>query len=233
MAQPAITVRPVDIMAEAYWRWETGTPQWRDKRGGPASAFDPFPAYRHDVATVEATAQQVAAVALPAWDVDIIVADREEVGRTNGFSAIGDGGHYEGDEWVKDPPWGLIMLSGKRIPPHPAMTRYLVAHEIGHHVEWWVNWARGAKNWQDATLVNEYAELRGLGTRHFGTGGRWHDSPTEVFACDFRIVVCGIETEFWPHLGVPRPEEVGADLKGWWAQAIDDLRASVVAATAA
>ena len=36
---------------------------------------------------------------------------------------------------IADPtPIGLICLAGKRIPPHPAMTRYLMGHEYGHGV---------------------------------------------------------------------------------------------------
>ena len=53
----------------------------------------------------------------------LYIANREEVARSNGHSNIIEGGHYEGDEWVIDPRRGLIMLSGKRVPPHPAMTK--------------------------------------------------------------------------------------------------------------
>ncbi|HEX6969131.1 MAG TPA: hypothetical protein VF174_10015 [Micromonosporaceae bacterium] len=33
----------------------------------------------------------------------------------------------------------------------------------------------------------------------------------------------GAKTEYWPHPGVPLPEEVPG-LRDWWAQAVDQLR---------
>lgn len=218
-----ITVRPIDVMAEAIWSWRDCAPTWWRSQHGTAATFDPFPAYPHDLADVEDAARHVEAHVRLTWDVEVRVADREEVGRSNGFSALADSGHYEGDDWVKDPIVGLVVLSGKRVPPHPAVTRYLVAHEIGHHVEWMLNQARGAEHAQSDGLINAYAELRGLPEVHAGSGGRWHDAAAEVFACDFRVLVCDVEAEYWPHPGVPRPEQADADLPAWWAAAVNDL----------
>lgn len=221
---PSLIVRELDVMTDGVWSFGQDRPQWRHSRHGGSGSFDPFPAYPHDVAVIEETAKAAASICPPLWDVELFVANREEIGRSNGFSNVHAGGHYEGDEWVKDPPLGLIMLSGKRIPPHPALSRYLVAHEYGHNVEWMLEHLAGTKHLHTDTVVTEYAKLRGLPTPiHHGNGGRWHDSATEVFACDFRILVCDIETEFWPHLGVPRPEHVEADLPNWWADALGRL----------
>jgi hypothetical protein len=105
------------------------------------------------------------------------------------------------------------------------MTRYLVAHEYGHQVEWMINYVRGAKYPRSNDLVTPYAQVRGLppASVHHGHGGTWHDSVTEVFACDFRILVCRVEAEFWPHPCISRPEEVHG-LAGWWEQALDELK---------
>lgn len=222
-----IHVQPVNICAEVTWAYRDGLPVWRHRQHGAAATFDPFPAYPHDLTVIEEAARHVEACTTLMWDVEMYVADREAQERTNGFSALSDSGHYEGDTWVKDPTVGLIMLSGKRIPPHPAMSRYLVAHEMGHNVEWMLNKARGEKHAQTGSVIAEYAKLRGLSTPlHAGSGGRWHDAAEEVFACDFRIVVCNVETEYWPHPGVPHPRDLSLpnDLWSWWADALETLK---------
>lgn len=224
---PSILVKSLDAMAESVWRFRDSKPQWQHRRHGAPAVFDPFPAYPHDLAVVEEAARHVEGLVPLAWDVECYVADREEEGRSNGFSYVHETGHYEGDTWVKDPTVGLIMLSGKRVPPHPAVTRYLVAHEMGHNVQFMLAKARGAKHAINEAVLVEYAKLRGLPERlHDGSGGRWHDSVQEVFACDFRIVVCNIETPYWPHPGIRHPRDLSInDLFGWWAEALNLLAA--------
>lgn len=219
-----VTVRPLDVMAEATWTWNSDRPTWKGLRTGSAT-FDPFPAYPHDIDVVRATADQVTGIVPARWDITVVVADREEVGRSNGHSNINPACKCPDDDCDRTTE-GMIMLSGKRVPPHPAMTRYLVGHEYGHHVEYMLLDHGGHGVWGD-TLVADYAKLRGLPASavHYGSGGRWHDSVTEIFACDFRIVVCGIETEFWPHPGIPRPETIPA-LFGWWEEQVAALAAS-------
>lgn len=221
---PEILVRDLDVMRESEWSFRDSVPrwQWRSYRG--MATFDPFPAYPHDAGVVAEAVRNVEKRFQPLWNVDLYIADREEVGRSNGFSYLREDGHYEGNEWVQDDPVGLIVLSGKRVPPHPAVTRYLVAHEYGHNVEWMLNKARGAKHATDQTLLTEYAKMRGLPEPiHEGSGGRWHDSAREVFACDFRIVVCDVEADYWPHPGIPHPSEVTALANWWWADALAHL----------
>lgn len=223
-----IIVREVHPATEGVWSFRDSTVMWRHGRYGSAGTFDPFPAYRHDVQVVRHTAEQVAQMVPPLWDVELFVADREEVGRSNGYSNVHQEGHSDdAGRWVRDSPTGLIVLSGKRIPPHPAVTRYLVAHEYGHNVEWMINHVRGGdKALQSDVTVEAYAKLRGLPVPiHAGSGGRWHDSAAEVFACDFRILVCQVEPEFWPHPGVPHPRDL-PDLWPWWKRALDDLHAA-------
>lgn len=216
----AIIVHDLSVMSDADWSFRTNAPTWQHGRHGSVGTFDPFPAYPHDRAVVDQTAAQISKECQPLWNVELFIADREETGRSNGYSSVHEGGGYVDGEWVKGDPTGLIMLSGKRIPPHPAVTRYLVAHEYGHNVEWMLNRARGAQNIQSDDVINEYGQVRGLSAEHMhhGSGGRWHDSVHEIFACDFRIVVCGIEGDYWPHPGVPRPH--GTALTTWWVDQI-------------
>lgn len=225
-----IVVRHLSVPAEAEWSFRDSTARWKHHDHGSIATFDPFPAYPHDRATVDAAVAVVSSSCPPVWNVELFIADREEVGRSNGFSNIHEGGHYVDGEWTKDNPTGLIMLSGKRIPPHPAVTRYLVAHEYGHNVEWMIALGRGAKHAHAPEFASEYAKVRGLGDEHLhhGAGGRWHDGVHEVMACDFRILVCEVEAEFWPHHGIARPEDVDG-LRGWWAEEVENLAATATA----
>jgi hypothetical protein len=52
---------------------------------------------------------------------------------------------------------------------------------------------------------HEYAQLRGCDPATPYGGGTWHKSPGELLANDFRILVAGVEPEFWPHPGSPTP----------------------------
>lgn len=184
---------------------------------------DPFPAYAHDAELV----QRCINAAVAAFPVEhtptIYLLDREPPVRTNGWAEpesnwnpdIGDDG-----AWV--PTAGRIVLAGKRIPLHPAMTRYLVAHEYGHHVEWHIAYQRTRPTIEYDVLKAEYQELRGLDEAHrHATGGTWHKSVVDVFADDFRLLVAQAETEFWPHPGVPRPEDV-PEVVEWWERALDE-----------
>lgn len=235
-----INVHDVDVMAEGVWAFRAESiPQWRPKSTrGHASDFDPFPAYAHQRTIIDDAVRHVLGCWTPAWDVDLYNTNREEVARSNGHSALVRTGQYEPcteehDDglcgktvYVKNPISGMIVLSGKRIPPIPPMTRYLVAHEYGHNVEWMINAARGAENPDDETLMGDYVKVRGLdeSALHHGSGGRWHDSAAEIFACDFRIIVCGVLEDSWPHPGTQRPE-VRLGLERWWADVKTELDA--------
>jgi hypothetical protein len=218
---PRIHVRDVRVAEEGRWEFRDSELTWQPpQRYALSSKFDPVPCYPHDRAAAEQAAAHVQERCPPLWDVDCFLADREEIARTNGHSAL-DEGHYEDGGWVKDRR-GLIMLSGKRIPPHPAMTRYLVAHEYGHNVVYMLNSLREEKHAASTdALCREYAKVRGLpeSSVHHGEGGTWHDSCAEILACDFRLLVCDAEPEFWPHPGIPRPEDLLA-VRAWWLTAL-------------
>lgn len=216
---PSVTVTPLNVMAESRWDFGAPGPTWQHPVTGYGSraVWDPFPCYPHDQATALAAVRTVTAACPPLWDVYVMLADREDTGRCNAWSHTATSGHYEGDDWVPDPPAGLIMLNGKRIPPHPAVTAHLIGHEYGHQAEWMINQAAG-RGIHDGAVSAGYTDVRMLqpaADRH-AAGGDWHSSVHEIMACDFRILVCGLETGYWPHPGIPRPEDVpGLDM--WWA----------------
>lgn len=172
--------------------------------------IDPFPAYAHDLTLVNQTAAKVARAFPIAQPVTIHVLPRETPERTNGCCEITH--NYQ----AKKPyPWGAsIILWGKRIPPHPAMTRYLVSHEYGHAVAHQVALNQGHD--QTDPLYKEYRKLRPRHARprYYG-GGTWHISVSEWFANDFRILVTETEPEFWPHPGIVRPDK-SASVRDFW-----------------
>lgn len=219
-----ITVHALDVMAESEWQFRDNAPAWKWRDYRKMSTFDPFPAYPHNLDDVIGAAGYVQGCFTPRWNVELYVADREETGRSNGFSYCHEGGRYVGDEWTRDVPTGLIVLSGKRIPPHPAVTRYLVAHEYGHHVQWMIAHFKGASSVHDESWMDEYTSLRGLGPehRHHGSGGRWHDGLDEIFACDFRILICDVEPGYWPHSGIAYPTTVPG-LNDWWQEVTAEM----------
>lgn len=188
---------------------------------------DPFPAYPHDAAVVRETAAQVAAAFPLRFPPTFYVLPHEEPARTNG-SQFEDTDHSaEPDELGRRPLRCGITLPAKRIPIHPAMTRYVVAHEYGHSVEANLAWLKQEKGKPDLyaaeqRIQEEYAALRGMDPGTTQAGGTWHAAVQEVFACDFRILVCGVEPEYWPHPGIARPEEVPAIVE-WWQRAREEV----------
>ena len=200
---------------DLFWDFRSGKPLVNYAKGRTCEV-DPFPAYAHDLATATETLTRVSVRWPLSVPVNVHVLDREEVARSNGFTSEiekysehsdGRSGHFL--DSIE------IVLCGKRIPPHPAVTRYLVAHEYGHAVMF----AMAAKYDKSyAAIVDDYAEIRTLepSGRTVG-GGEWHTSPGEVMACDFRLTQTRIESEYWPHLGVPMPGQL-PDVVAWWAK---------------
>lgn len=187
--------------------------------------IDPTPAYAHDRATVAEVLRHVSEAFPVSWPVSIYLLPHEEIGRTNGATYTDV--NYDGPKDSSGAYSGraaAIFFSAKRIPIHPATTRYLVPHEYGHVVEEWVNERAGNKLW-DGALMREYAEMRGLeGLSAYGAG-LWHRVPGEVFANDFRVLVCDIEAEYWPHPGIIHPNKLGQDhpVVRWWATLVSEV----------
>lgn len=187
-------------------------------RGGWGSPVkvDPHPAYMHDASLVRSTARKVEATFPIGVPCEIAIIAFEALKRTNGECDIATV-YEKGKESKK---WAAsIRLWGKRIPPHPAMTRYLVSHEYGHAVAGWLVRDRGGEHTNE--LYDEYRALRrgvGRAPSHYGAG-TWHAQTSELFANDFRILVTGSERDFWPHAGFSRPED-SPKVRAYWRDAL-------------
>lgn len=212
-------------------------PSWSFDDAGPAYGLafdgsytrsekvDPAPCYAHNVDAVRAELlylQRVAPVPVP---LGIFVLSHETLGRTNAWCSEDRVYPKDGDPTKDSYPIGIIAMSGKRIPIHPATTRYLVAHEYGHFVEAFITRQRGLKG---NGIRTEYQQLvRPEGSFSYGCG-KWHQAIGEIFANDFRILIANREAEFWPHPGIARPEDNLAAI-GWWSKIRDEFWAPAAA----
>jgi hypothetical protein len=172
---------------------------------------DPFPCYAHDAMLVRQMAAKVEELFPIGFLPTYYVLHHDVEGYTNGHCNRA----YDYDRSRKEPyPWDpWIVLAGKRIPPHPAMTRYLVAHEYGHLVEWWIEHQRAI---DESQFDREYMEMRPGSSTDYG-GRNWHRNVGELIANDFRICVTGVEPDFWPHSGFEHPLKLDV-IRGFWAR---------------
>jgi hypothetical protein len=156
----------------------------------------------------------------------IYLLEMDTLSRVNGWTQHD---HDFGAERGADgqyPRLPAIVLVGKRVPHHPATTRYLIAHEYGHVVEEAISSARGLD--PEPGILAEYAALRGLPAPQRAQGGTWHRAAAEIFANDFRLILTGFEREYWPHPGIERPEQ-RPELCEWWAREQNSAQQAVVA----
>lgn len=196
-------------------------------RGDPGFALtkyttekiDPTPCYTHDPELVQKLADEVTELTFDIPGTTIFVSHFEGDSRTNGWaqSTTDYYGGYDEEKQRYTDKLHIIFLHGKRTPIHPAVTRYLVAHEYGHIVENWLEekWELGDRN----ELRETYGKVRGLKDTGFYGPGTWHKSPGELFANDFRITLAKAEVEYWPHPGIPRTPRA---LMNWWNRVRED-----------
>jgi hypothetical protein len=199
--------------ADIQWSFNDGKPR---VKVGYLTEIDPFAAYPHDVRLVRESLRATEHAFRAAHPPTIFVLHHEALARTNGWAQPET--EYDADTGKSARAPGYIVLSGKRIPPHPAVTRYVVPHEYGHHVQYEVQDRRGMELHGNGILP-EYAQVRGLDYDAHSAygGGCWHSNIGELFANDFRILVADAETDFWPHPGFKRPERVKG-LAAWWKE---------------
>jgi len=238
-----ISERPLARVAvlepgDLQFGYDAKPPQWKSqpvlKSSYPTGdEVDPWgPAYTHDERLVsELLRECVNAAPLGSAPVTVYVGLWEGLARTNGWSTYDHPYYRDGDDisWWHGPglkPWeGVIALSGKRIEIHPAVTRYVVAHEYGHVVDVALAQLRYPGDGNAFHKLHEdYRRLRRLpdGPGHYGNGTH-HLAVGEVLTNDFRTVVLGRECDFWAH-----PVTPGWKLKGvrrWWERACADLHA--------
>lgn len=175
---------------------------------------DPCPAYNHDVNLVKEEFDRVFKNAPLINIPKVLVLSYEVTSRTNGYA---------------DSYFNSIVLSAKRTPIHPDMTKYLVSHEYGHHVQYNIDFLRGDENVlynEDSNVLVEYQKLRG-GSFEYGPA-KWHLNVGELFANDFRILVACSEVEFWPHPDFVHPLDSNSGVRDFWADITEELQISAV-----
>ncbi len=219
MSLQVIPINDGDIQ----WGFTDTMPSFAVESGryGRREKVDPFPCYAHDLAMVRREAERTASLFPVSFPVSVYVSSFEMEGRTNAHAYTEYDYDYDGEkvdgEYPVSSASGTIVISGKRIPIMPSMTRYLVSHEYGHLVEEALKKAKRLD-------VAEYAKMRGCeprGAEHYG-GRTWHKAFGEIFANDFRIIVCKREKEFWPH-PVCHPNAHKQLIEWWKEQAADPL----------
>lgn len=180
---------------------------------------DPFPCYPHDMKVAQETIDRLTL----RTDANIKVMPFESISRTNGWAS--KSGYYD---YKEDGSWDykyvhLIVLSGKRTPIMPAMTRYMIGHEYGHIVEHLIRDTLTDKTGiNDGTdyefqtkFLKEYAKFRGIEYSDKYGANNWHSNTQEVFANDYRILAAGIETDYWPHT-FDHPDHTSSWFKNMW-----------------
>lgn len=215
---------------------QDSTPVYRCGAGEYKRAVkvDPYPAYMHDVALVQdLVAECVEKFPLRGARASLYLVAHDFIDRINGVT-YEDSIYYrdDGTKWEDEIPCTCgcgqltkhpgqahtIVLAAKRIPIMPAMSRYLVAHEYGHAAFSQARRLLGYREHEERKLEEKYMALRGGGaTSERYIGGKWHVSPGEIIANDFRVLVMWREVEFWPH-NVPPPTPDSA-IAEWWRHA--------------
>ena len=205
--------------ADIQWGFTDTMPSFSVKDGSyqHREKVDPFPCYGHDLELVRSELDRTARLFELPFPVYLYVSAFECEGRTNAHASTGhdyDAKMVDGEYPIGN---GTIVFSGKRIPIMPSMTRYLVSHEYGHLVEEALKKAKRLD-------VEEYAKMRGCEPRNaeFYGGRTWHKAFGEIFANDFRIIVCKREKEFWPH-PVCHPNAHKQLIEWWRSQAAEPL----------
>lgn len=176
---------------------------------GTHVAFDPYPCYSHNRDVVLTSLREAEKKFPIGWPVFYFILPFEVSSRTNGTSTSNSIHDQSGKG--KRSREGVIFFSGKRISIHPAMTRYLAAHEYGHQVDDWICNRRG---FEHDGLDAEYAEMRGIENCKLYGARKHHLNIGEIIANDFRIAVCGVEREFWAH-ECEHPDNV-PQVHDWW-----------------
>ena len=207
--------RPLETITrlkEPKWDFDGSGAYYKLGEGyGIRAKVDPFPAYSHDEVYTWGLLSTLK-VQIP---VDIYILEHELESRVNGWSDVqynwDDKGHIEDQSHI-------ICLSGKRTPIPQSMQYYITAHEYGHAVENFL-----VEKTKNENFRVEYAKMRGVDLREHYGGRSWINAPGEVLADDFRILVAGQHTTYWPHDKVLPPWN-NDHLIDWWAEKENDIK---------
>lgn len=196
---------------EVVWPF-SGEPHYKIKRELSGYSrnvkIDPFPCIVHNLDLMRERIEFIEAAfpigALKRW----LVLPYEVTERVNAWASHdyiwSNGTDPEKDLAKKKNRLELfVVFSGKRSNIHPAMTRFLVAHEYGHWVDYWITSIMKEENYSNDEEIfrKKYAEIRGIpyvDDENYG-GGNYHDSLAEIIADDFRIVVGGTDVDYYQH----------------------------------
>lgn len=184
---------------------------------GTTQEVDPFPCYSHNEELVRNEIAYIEKVLplpyMPQW----FILSHEGPCRTNGWAA--DNKDYQWDKATDkrtEIPMPYIGIYAKRIPPMQSLTRYLLAHEYSHIVDYNL---RHLMQCESQRFHEIYAGIRGIQPNQKYGALNWHNNIGEIFANDVRIIVFNKEGEFWPH-NVPHPmeDETFAKLYPWFKE---------------
>jgi hypothetical protein len=150
----------------------------------------------------------------------------EEETRCNAWASADDLWGNEGEAKIikeKHIKEGRIGFTARRTIIHPALVKYLVAHEYGHQVDYWINAKIRLEEKLDGGsdhFRDRYAEFRKIpNPKGYHAGESYKNSLTEIVANDFRIVVCEQDVDIYPHY-VENPHG-NAEIKAFWNEIIE------------
>lgn len=155
---------------------------------------DPFPCYSHSEKLVEQMVKHCEQIINFKFKPQYFIMPFESESRTNAYACENKDYAEKDEKDIKLNPY--IVFHGKRICIHPAMTRYLVAHELGHVVHYTLE-AILKKDHEE--FKKEYAKLREIDYNKKYGALNWHNNISEIIANDIRIVLFSTEFEFWQH----------------------------------
>ena len=174
---------------------------------------DVKPAYTHNLELVEKEVEKVEKLFPIKFKPYYFINPFDTESRTNGY-ADKNTIYNDNERTTFD---SIVVLHGKTIPIHPAMTRYLIAHEYGHCVDNWICYCKNYASEKSVTQFDiEYAKIRRVELSSDYGPGKWHKNIGEIIANDFRICVCNSEPEFWPH-EIEHPHN-HKDINDYWYQ---------------
>lgn len=200
---------------------------------------DPYPGYPADLSlTTDLLAECNDIFPLTDAASAYFLLSHEDISRFNGFAMIDSiYKNPDGSEAKEEIPCGCgcgekytvyrmalsVVISGKRVPIHPAFLRYLIAHEYGHLVMHYLTRKLGYRDSDEATVYKWYMKERGLDESQYTLkyrGGHWHEAAGEIFANDARVLLFGRETDYWPH-SVPKLTAANKPILTWWENACE------------